>query len=54
MHFEMIHLQMISNKTVIVMEYCSGGSLQTMLQEPEYMNGLPDILFRLLLTHLGM
>lgn len=45
---------MISNKTVIVMEYCSGGSLQTMLQEPEYMHGLPDILFRLLLTHLGM
>lgn len=45
--------EMISNKTVIVMEFCSGGSLQTMLQEPEYMNGLPDILFTLLLTHLA-
>ncbi|XP_076115967.1 serine/threonine-protein kinase TBK1-like isoform X1 [Mytilus galloprovincialis] len=45
--------EMVSNKTVIVMEFCSGGSLQTMLQEPEYMNGLPDILFTLLLTHLA-
>ncbi|KAK3101178.1 hypothetical protein FSP39_001558 [Pinctada imbricata] len=27
---------------VLVMEYCNGGSLYAMLQEPEYKHGLPD------------
>lgn len=45
--------EMSCNKTVIVMEYCSGGSLHDMLLEPEYARGLPDTIFLQLLTQLA-
>ncbi|XP_067684525.1 inhibitor of nuclear factor kappa-B kinase subunit epsilon-like [Haliotis asinina] len=39
-----------TGKSVLVMEYCSGGSLHSFLQQPEYMNGLDDKQFFIFLS----
>ncbi|XP_046570499.1 inhibitor of nuclear factor kappa-B kinase subunit epsilon-like [Haliotis rubra] len=39
-----------TGKSVLVMEYCSGGSLHSFLQQPEYMNGLDDKQFLIFLN----
>ncbi len=39
----------LTKQDVIIMEYCSGGSLYNMLQQPEYMYGVEDEEFRSIL-----
>ncbi|XP_045164555.2 serine/threonine-protein kinase TBK1-like isoform X2 [Mercenaria mercenaria] len=42
-----------SSNEVLVMEYCSGGSLYTMLEQPQYAFGFPETEFLLLLRHIA-
>lgn len=35
------------------MEYCSGGSLYSMLEQPQYAYGFPETEFLLFLRHIG-
>ena len=35
------------------MEYCSGGSLYNMLEQPQYVYGFPEDEFLLFLSHTG-
>ena len=35
------------------MEYCSGGSLYNMLEQPQYAYGFPEDEFLLFLSHTG-
>ncbi|WAR25921.1 TBK1-like protein [Mya arenaria] len=38
---------------VLVMEYCSGGSLYSMLEQPQYAYGFPETEFLLFLKHIA-
>ena len=40
-----------TNHEVLVMEYCSGGSLYNMLEQPHYAYGFPEEEFLLFLSH---
>ncbi|XP_052284351.1 serine/threonine-protein kinase TBK1-like isoform X2 [Dreissena polymorpha] len=42
-----------SNTEVLVMEYCAGGSLYSMLEQPQYAFGFPESEFRLFLKHIA-
>lgn len=48
-----IHWQFQAKRIVLVMEYCEGGSLYHMLDQPQYQFGLPEDLFLLVLFHVG-
>ncbi len=45
--------QLISKRVVLVMQYCEGGSLYHMLDQPSYVYGLPTEQFLLVLKHVG-
>lgn len=51
-HFS-IGLQLPSKQKILVMEYCSGGSLLTVLEEPENAFGLPETEFLTVLQCVG-
>ena len=46
-------VQLASKQKVLVMEYCSGGSLLSLLEEPENAFGLPETEFRIVLQCVG-
>lgn len=48
-----VRLQLPSKQKVLVMEYCSGGSLLTLLEEPENAFGLPETEFLTVLQCVG-
>ena len=46
--------QLTSRAQVIVMVYCQGGSLYTLLEQPQYGFGFPDEEFLTFLDHIGI
>ena len=49
----LVLFQTTSGHEVLVMEYCSGGSLYNMLEQPQYAYGFPEDEFLLFLSHTG-
>lgn len=45
--------QMTSKNFVLAMEYCDGGSLYSMLDQPKYFYGLPEEEFLIVLYDIG-
>lgn len=48
-----IERELTQKKTVLIMEYCEGGSLHHMLDQPAYCFGLPEMEFLLVLKHVA-
>ncbi|XP_060598323.1 serine/threonine-protein kinase TBK1-like isoform X3 [Ruditapes philippinarum] len=48
-----LETETVTGNEVLVMEYCSGGSLYTMLEQPQYAYGFPETEFLLFLRHLA-
>ena len=49
--FFFLFFQTTSGHEVLIMEYCSGGSLYNMLEQPLYAYGFPEEEFLLFLSH---
>ncbi|XP_048252840.1 serine/threonine-protein kinase TBK1-like isoform X2 [Haliotis rufescens] len=45
--------EVISRRVVLVMQYCEGGSLYHMLDQPQYVHGLPEEEYLLVLKHVA-
>lgn len=51
--FSVLQIQTNPKQKVLVMEYCSGGSLLNLLEEPENAFGLPEAEFLIVLQCVG-
>lgn len=52
-NFGCLYFQMTSKNYVLAMEYCDGGSLYSMLDQPKYFYGLPEEEFLIVLYDIG-